>query len=203
MASYSNQHTSEPEPYLYYRHDGLMDIFLGVTLILAIAFIYAGFPWLIAIWGASLLPIWRSAKNSLTAGRLGTADLATIERVERGAAVARTALLVAMAMFALLIVLLLWFVQTGHTSSGLLTGLRDNLALILGLLTALGLGLVGSLLKMKRFFLYAGLAVLMFAAAYLLRTQALPIVALVGGIVAIGGAFVLVRFLHTHPIQTV
>lgn len=186
------EHAYENPGAITYHQDGLLDLFMGFTLLTFGIGILTENVWLSGIMPAALLPIWISGRKSILKGRVHEEDLRSNHEGLRMTAMAGLFVLTALAGVGALAVTLLipdWM----HTWPA------ENSDLILGLGGALLLGIIGLILSARRLYAYTLLAVIIFVISYIfdgplwLSTVTLSLSMILTGLI------VLMRFLSKHP----
>jgi hypothetical protein len=188
--------------YMSYHEDGLLDLLLGLAVLLAGIYALAdlGMP-LGAAWVVLWLPIWLSAKKSITTRRIPGVEISgqRYDGLWRAAAfVIATVVLLVFAGLAIL-----WGRNAGFIPTQFVTALAERLPLALGLFGALVLAVAAWLSGLNRLYAYALVTAVAFVGAYLLGAPLALAVALVAACVSVWGAVLLVRFLQTHPLRAV
>ncbi|MBN2501734.1 MAG: hypothetical protein JXB38_13215, partial [Anaerolineales bacterium] len=89
----------------------------------------------------------------------------------------------------------------GALPEDMLNLLRTNDVLILGVLLGLFLGAVAYFLKNRRFYLYAGMVVLLVWSAHFLGFRAGIAVMVLGAALEATGVYILLRFLKKYPVE--
>ena len=56
--------------YFFYHQDGLLDILIGLLMLMAGASLLGGMFWMIGAWVAIFVPLWISARRSITYPRV-------------------------------------------------------------------------------------------------------------------------------------
>ena len=191
----------EQQAYIRYHEDGLLDLLLGLAVLLAgvYAAVDLDIP-LGAAWVVLWLPIWLSAKRSITARRAPNVEISE----ERYAGMMRAAAFAVITLVLLVFAgsLLLLGQSGGLVPSWFLTGLREHLTVVLGLVGALVMAIAGWLSGLNRLYAYALLTAVVFVGSYLLQAPAGLAVAAVGGAVMLWGLVMLSRFVRSHPVQS-
>lgn len=180
-----------------YHGDGLLDIFAGVGIVLFGAAMLAELPWLVAIFPAISLPVWRDAKRSLTVPRLRQADWAPAQETVRRARVVTMTLIGLLALS--LGVGFTFFLGMGAVPSGAEVWLRQHFPLALGTFLAALAAVMSLVLRVSRFYVYAAATLAAFAAAQWLGLS-VPVATVASGAgILLGGLVVLIRFVRTYP----
>jgi hypothetical protein len=179
---------------LAYHQDGILDLVIGVILLLFAAvllFDQAAFIGTIGIPAILYFPL----KQRITYPRLGYIRFEAEGEQQR-----RYILLLGLGVVAF-VSLAVFYILVGDLPASVLDVLLTNDVLILGVLIGLFLGALAAFLKNRRFYLYAGLAVLLVWSAYFLGFRAGIAVTALGAIVEAFGIFVLLRFLKKYPVE--
>jgi hypothetical protein len=183
-----------------YHEDGLLDLLIGLAVLPAgvYALVDLDIP-LGALWLVLWLPVWLSAKKSITARRAPGVEVSQRQYVGmmRAAVFVVTALV--LLVFAVLVVL--WGRNAGFLTEGLLAALAQYLMVGLGLSGALILSVAAWLSGLARLYAYAVLTALAFVGGYLIGASFALALTVVAAVVSVWGAVLLVRFVKTHPIQ--
>lgn len=181
------------QAYMLYHEDGLLDIYLGFTLLifgLLLIFDYAAFT---GVAFALLYPIFMVAKESITAPRIPPDELSPInaaKRIKRMSMMLTVTLVIAVLVFMLISSANLWL--AAWLDKDLMTAVVIVLA---GLFILWGLQS-----NTERLFIYAGLFVIARLASFWL-TLAFPYyVVAVGSVILLIGLVVTLDFMRHHPI---
>ncbi|MDH4207441.1 MAG: hypothetical protein OEV76_01050, partial [Anaerolineae bacterium] len=155
------------QPYMSYHQDGLLDLAIGVAVLLAgvFALVDLGLP-LGAAWVVLWLPIWLSAKKSITARRAPDIEIskAQYEGLWRAAAFVIGALV----LLVLAGLVVLWGRNAGFFPEEFVRALAERLMFVLGLVGALVFGVAAWLSGLVRLYVYAVLTAVAFVGGYLL-----------------------------------
>jgi hypothetical protein len=191
----------EEQAYMRYHEDGLLDTLIGLAVLLA--GVYAAVDLDVpmgAAWVVLWLPIWLSAKKSITSRRAPNVQISE----EQYTGMMRAAFFVVFTLVLLVFAgsLLLLGQSSGLVPSWVMTIARQYLTVALGLVGALVLAIAGWLSKLNRLYAYALVTAIAFVGAYLLQAPAGLAVAVVGGVATLWGLVMLSRFLRSHPVQS-
>ena len=184
-----------------YHEDGLLDLLVGLSVLLSGVYILVDLDIpLGGVWVVLWLPIWLSARKTITSRRLPNVEVPH----EQYAGLMRAAVFVVLTLVLLVFAgsLLLLGHSSGLVPSWFVTGLREYFTLILGLVGAFVMTIAGWLSGLNRLYAYALLTAVAFAGTYLLQAPAGLAVAVVGGVVMIWGLVMLSRFVRSHPVQS-
>jgi hypothetical protein len=190
----------ERRAYMTYHQDGLLDLMVGLAVLLGGIYVLVDLDIpLGAIWVVLWLPLWLSAKKSITARRVPDVEIS--EEQYDGMWRAAGFVIAALVLLVLAVLVVLWGQSTGNVPPWFLTGLRQYLTPVLGLLGALVLVIAAWLSGLNRLYAYALLTAVAFVSGYLLGAPFALAVTVVAAFVTVWGAVLLVRFVRTHPIQ--
>jgi hypothetical protein len=182
--------------YRSYHEDGLIDIFVGSWLIaITIGFVYDLFN-IPAIFPALSIPMWRDAKNRITAPRTGLVKFGDLG--SRGQNKMQFLVMIIIAMFSVAGLILI--VTTGP--SGAPDWLGDNFNLVMG---ALGLAIFVAFARMsdiKRFYGYGVATLIILSVGHFLDISWYVAVAPVGIVMIAYGLITLGVYLRDHPVAS-
>lgn len=182
--------------YFFYHKDGLLDIFAGLGILLAGAGMLAGMFWLAGAWVAVFVPTWVSARKSITYRR--ASDVEEVPEQNSRYSLPFALFMGVLILFALVgFTFLMWF----DAFPAFRELLSNSLLLVIGAGMALFLAIVAASMRLPRYYAYAGLAVLVFAAGQVLGWEFWVPLMVVGGLIALLGMLILIRFIQQHPIQ--
>ncbi len=199
----------ERKIYTSYHQDGLIDIWLGFFIILFGIGIIAEMVWLGGVWAAIFATGYAGLKKSITIPRFGYVEFTSGSKSQRQVSLMLlSGVLVLVGVFAA--ITFSWLFDGGF--SPLLGFIRQNFELILGLGGSVVIGLVGYILRIRRFYLYALLSVAIFAVVYLVFPSlglfpGSPLIlfgssiAVLGALILTPGVALLLRFLHKYPLH--
>jgi MFS family permease len=181
--------------YFFYHKDGLLDIFIGLGIMMAGLSLWAGMFWMAGGWVAIFVPLWISARKSITFRRAADAD-ALPEQDNRYPLV--MAVMIGLVLVGVLVGV---FFSLGSTNlPSLRAWLSEYFHLAVGLGIALLLMITAAVMRIPRFTIYAGLAVAVFAAGQWLGWVFWVGMSVSGGLMALLGSAVLIRFIRQHPV---
>jgi len=193
----------KPSAYLSYRQDGLVDIFIGLGILVFGIGMLTDQLYIVGIFPALLVPLWTSAKRSITAPRMGNVGFSPAQWAKGSMTVG---ILLGIGMLALTRVVGIVVFRsrsTANISPGLLawvTWLKEYHMLAFGLLGAFVMSVGASLSGFSRLYAYAALTVVVFACGYMLNASLPLSVVLVGIVMLLSGVGVLIQFLQQYPI---
>ena len=153
-----------------------------------------------AAWVVLWLPIWLSAKKSITARRAPNVEISEVRYA--GMMKAATFVVITLVMLVFAGSLLLLGQSSGLVPSWFATGLREYLTAVLGLVGAFVITIAAWLSGLNRLYAYALLTAVAFVGSYLLQAPAGLAVAVVGGVGMLWGLVMLSRFVRSHPVQS-
>ena len=185
----------ERKIYLYYHEDGLLDFALGLAFLGWGVLLAYGPPFLIILLGPIAVMLYYFGKRDITMSRVGI--------IKPGKKMARR---VRNLILTLLAIGVLAFAGILLVGSGSTPELGNYSLSIVGLIIAIGVCVLGYLIHASRFYAYAVLLFVAFAAGEALTDQITSIdtllsaVSLAGAIVLISGLVHLARFLRRYPI---
>jgi hypothetical protein len=197
-----NMERREEGGYMRYHEDGLADTFVGLGVLLAGLMML--FDWDISlggVWVVLWLPLWLAAKRSITARRVPDVQVSS----EQYSGALKAAIFMCSMLIALVAagMLVLWGQVSGYIPAWLLAALREYLMLVLGLFGAVVSGTAAWLSGLQRLYAYALLTAVASVVGYLLGAPIALVVTLMGGVVALWGVGLLIRFVREHPVQQV
>ncbi|MGB2800480.1 MAG: hypothetical protein WBC55_09855 [Dehalococcoidia bacterium] len=178
-----------------YFHDGLTDLYGGFILLgLGLAML-TDQSWWLALMLLSMLALW--ARKRVTYPRMGYVKFAP----QREARTKRSRIIASMVLTStmLLGVIVFALVSTNSLPQWLEAWLADYFlvafAVMVGAIIAVGAFMVG----VARFYAYAVLVLIAFAAGQWLNTSAGLPVTIAAGVILLSGLAVLIRFLRKYP----
>jgi MFS family permease len=181
--------------YFFYHQDGLLDIFIGLGILMAGLSFWAGMFWMAGAWVAILMPTWIAARKSITYRRAVDED-PQLEQNNRYPLV--MAVLVGLVLMGVLVGVV--FTLGSENLPSLRTWLSSYIHLVIGLGIALFLMITAAVMRIPRFTIYAGLVAAVFAAGQWLGWVFWMSMSLSGGLMALLGIAVLIRFILQHPL---
>jgi MFS family permease len=176
--------------YRSYTEDGLVDLAIGLVIFGFGALLLVDIPWLIAVLGLIPLSVWYLGKRYLTSPRVGTFEpSASMDKKFKGFFISLLTIGLGVLVFFVL----------GNRSAA------HPLALF-GLILALGISVLGLLMKTNRLYYYAFLVFTAMALGEALNPSIKDIdiyllaVIIAGGVILITGSMVLWRFVRKYPV---
>jgi hypothetical protein len=183
---------------MLYPHDGIADIYIGLTILVFGLLLFTSMPWLAGALVASYVALYRASKLSFTGPRI---HRITLTPARGGGGVIILIILLILGVAALI---------GGLFLSGLASGNRLSPetwdSLVYGLKLAAGVGaallwaIAAFLGEVKRYYGYALLTLTLAAGVLLLGAPFRLAVILLGLVVFIAGLAILYRFVHRYPV---
>lgn len=185
------------DAHLFPHRDGLGDIFAGLLILSFGLGALTEIFWFSSILVPVLIPTWRDAKKRFARRRLQP-DL--ISAAQRKRAVTAQGRMIALGFTTSLLGLTFFVLFTqGNPLIGLRVWLSTYIELVIGTVATLLLATVGAINRAKQFYLYAGLAFIIFVAGYLFNLHFGISLVLLGVLILLIGLLILIKFLQTHP----
>jgi hypothetical protein len=192
-AANTQAQNNDRQDYGAFFRDGLLDIFTGLGLIIAGAFMFTDMVYLVGVYPATIIPAWQAARKK-TLARMGGGEMPAIYQARSRAVIMG----VMIALFGVATLGLFAFANFGPISE-LFEWLSLYYAIVLGAIIALLFSIFAFALAVPRCHLYAALTLALFVGAHFIGI-ALPFVFIIlGGMITVIGTGVLVRFLGEHP----
>lgn len=183
--------------YLYDPNDGLGDLLTGLILLSFGVGVLTEMFWFSAIWVPLLVPIWGKIKKRLHAGRLASGESAPSDT---WGANSKLVMMLGLGGVTLLLGLVFFTLMLEASDMPWLKSwLSTYFVLLMGIIAALLLAAVGVINRAGRFYLYALLALVAFAAAYLFEIHLGIPFTILGALITLSGLVVLSRFLSEYP----
>lgn len=184
----------ERKPYLAYTNDGLIEMVLGSTLLMAVLMMQTDLIYMGAIWVVLILPLVWSLKRWITVPRLTAAEVASVDidrakRLRIFAILALTALVIGGAF-----VFATFFSESTLGQYARIFWSSLSFLILVGLIAAMGY-----FLDQKRWYAYAALTVFMAVLVTWFNVPFPLALVTIGGAILAVGLVLLVRFLSTHP----
>ena len=190
----------ERRAYMSYHEDGLLDLMVGLAVLLAGIYVLVDLDIpLGAVWVVLWLPLWLSAKKSITARRVPDVEIS--EEQYDGMWRAAAFVIAALVLLVCAVLALIWGRNAGLIAEGFIAAVGQHLMWGLGLFGALVLGVAAWLSGLNRLYAYALLTAVAFVGGYLLGAPFALAVTVVAAVVMVWGGVLLVRFVRTHPVQ--
>jgi hypothetical protein len=201
MTHHIGSREREGQAYMSYHEDGLLDLLIGLGLLLAGIYVLVDLDIpLGAAWVVLWLPIWLSAKKSITARRIPDTEVS--EKQYDGMWRAAGFVIAALVLLVLAGLAIIWGRNAGLLPQRFLAALAEYLTVVLGLVGALVFAVAAWLSGLTRLYAYALLTAVAFVCGYLLGAPFALAVTVVAAVVTVWGAVLLVRFVKSHPVQS-
>ena len=181
--------------YALYHQDGLLDTFIGLVLITAGTAVAAKMIFLSGAWIALFLPLWISARKSITMSRVPADNLPAV--TPRRSAFFVLAL-VGIFVFGLMTGLL--FLLSADAYPGLRAFLSEYLHLLIGAGLTMFFLMLAMVLSTRRLGLYALLSASVFAVAHLAGWPFFISMLVIGCVMLAAGSVLFARFIRQHPV---
>lgn len=197
MSQNINLKENEPKSYMYYHNDGLIDIYIGLSILLGGICMLTDIIYLAGVFPVLCLPAYRSLKKSVTAPRIKNIEFP----LEHGGRTGKTILIAASigVLVLLLGVIMTVLLSSGYISPSLRTWLWKYMAIFIGVILAFCMGVVAFINKIWRFYAYAVLMVIIFTSSLLLNLSIPLSLILIGTVILLVGVVLLIQFLSKYP----
>jgi len=180
------------------RQDGILDIFLALSIAFAVIAIATDLFWLAGILAASLIPVWAGARHAIITPRRGEQPLSGNHPGQSRILFVALTFLGVLALVLGLVVFLLFV--SGNSPAGLRAWFSTNLMLTGWIFGAGILCLVALFTGIPRFYLYALLALMAGIWGPMLDFPPLLYVVGLAGLMLLVGLATLARFKQAHPV---
>ena len=188
----------EREIYLYDPQDGLGDILTGLIILSFGLSMLTDIFWLSAVWVPILIPVWRTIKKRLHAGRLQDKGLS---QATGQAGNTRLLMMFALGSVTFLVGLVFFTLMVGASDLvWLKSWISTYFELVMGIFAAIVLAAVGAINRASRFYFYALLALVLLSAGYLFGVHLSTSMITLGALITLSGLVVLSRFIGEHPV---
>lgn len=198
MSDKINLRNLERQAYLSYHQDGVLDIFIGLSILLFGAWILADMAYLAGAFAAVFTPIYAQVKKQVTVPRLGFVKFGPT----RTAKTQKTVLvLVLVGVMAFLPGVLLF----ATTEMGILAPIRlliDYGMIVIGIAGAAVLSVVAYLSELRRLYVYAALVLTLFVSGHFLTAPLPYYLMTLGTIILLSGLYLLITFQRKYPLPT-
>jgi hypothetical protein len=182
--------------YFVYHRDGWQDLFIGLGILMAGAFVFGDLAWMPAIFIPVLLPTWQAARKRFLDRRLNPEEIPPQDAARGKQAIFYTTILLGLLVLAGLGAFFLF----ARTSNQGMTWMRQYFMLLLG-------GLFGGTwlyfaftLRLPRFGFYGLLTFGILTAVQFTGLHFGLALITLGAAILLTGLFVLVRFMQEHPV---
>ena len=192
------EYEDERDIYLYDPQDGLGDILTGLVFLSFGLSLLTEVFWLSAVWVPILIPVWRTIKKRLHAGRLQDKGLSQATGQTGNT---RLLMMLALGSVTFLVGLVFFTLMAGASDLvWLKSWLSTYFELVMGIFAAIVLAVVGAINRGSRFYFYALLALVLLSAGYLFGIHLSTSLITLGTLITISGLVVLSRFIGEHPV---
>ena len=192
------EYEDERDIYLYDPQDGLGDILTGLVFLSFGLSLLTEVFWLSAVWVPILIPVWRTIKKRLHAGRLQDKGLSQATGQTGNT---RLLMMLALGSVTFLVGLVFFTLMAGASDLvWLKSWLSTYFELVMGIFAAIVLAVVGAINRGSRFYFYALLALVLLSAGYLFGIHLSTSMITLGTLITISGLVVLSRFIGEHPV---
>ena len=193
MSQNINLKENETKDYMYYHNDGLIDIYVGLSILLGGICMLTDIIYLAGVFPVLCLPVYRSIKKSVTAPRIKNIKFPPEHRGRTG----KTILIAASTGVLVLLMCVIMFVllSSGYISPSLRTWLLKP---FIGVIVAFCMGVIAFINKIWRFYAYAILMVIIFTSSLLLNLSIPLSLILIGTVMLLVGVVLLIQFLSKY-----
>ncbi len=194
----NNINTKEIErrAYFNYHKDGIIDIYLGISIaMLTISFINSTMS---LVWMIALFPMfYRDSKRRYTFPRLGYVKF----NEKKGASGRSTMLAMALAALTLVVGFLVFFSGFPDNYDWMVPFI-ENWKLVAAGFSLVALSLFGYMSEIKRLYYYAVGSFAIFALGAIIPIQGYIILPVIGGLITLSGVYHLYRFTQEYPLES-
>jgi hypothetical protein len=186
----------ERRAYLSYHQDGILDMFIGFSILLFGMWMLADMVYLAGAFVAIFTPIYAQVKKQITVPRLGYVKFAS----SRTAKSKRTILLLVIAGVLAFIPGVLLFITT---ESGVLAPIQlliEYGMIVIGVAGMVLLAAVAYISEIRRLYAYSALFFAIFTGGYFLSIPFVYYIMMLGAMIMVAGLYLLIRFLRMYPL---
>ncbi|MBC8224698.1 hypothetical protein H8E65_08925 [Candidatus Bathyarchaeota archaeon] len=187
----------ERRAYLSYHEDGLIDILIGLGLLAAGLYFYAGMFWLVGSMIAIYVPIYMSIKKRITFPRIGQVEFS---KSRTGRAKNTYYFLVAINVVGVVVGFVFWNAFSSEIRPEWMYVMIDNYAIVLGIVGAFIFAVVAWITDLTRFHWYAALTLVSLGSANFIASPFIGHVVALGFIITVAGYLQLQKFKGKYPI---
>jgi hypothetical protein len=188
----------ERRAYLSYHQDGILDMFIGFSILLFGMWMLADMAYLAGAFVAIFTPIYAQVKKQITVPRLGYVKFAP----SRMAKSKRTVLLLVIAGVLAFIPGVLLFITTQRGILAPIQLLIEYGMIVIGVAGMVLLAAVAYITEIRRLYAYSALFFAMFTGGYFLSIPFVYYIMMLGAVIMLVGLYLLIRFLRTYPLPT-
>ncbi len=186
----------ERKAYLSYHQDGILDIFIGFSILLFGLWIFADMAYLAGAGIAIFTPIYAQVKKQITVPRLGYVKFAP-SRTAKGK---KTILLLVIAGVLAFIPGVLLFITTEGGILAPIQLLIEYGMIVIGVSGLVLLSAVAYVSEITRLYAYSALFFVIFNGGYFLNIPFFYYLLTLGAVIMLSGAYLLIRFLCKYPL---
>ena len=185
----------ERKAWTSYFHDGLWDIYGGFILLGLGLTMVTDQDWWLGVMILGMLPLW--AKKRITYPRMGYVKFSPQREAKTKKSILTAGIV--LSGTALLGVIMFLLVSTNSLPQWLDAWLADYFLVLFGAMIAAIVGLGAYVVGVTRYYAYAMLVLIAFAASQFFNTSAGLPVTIAAGVILLSGLVVLSRFLRKYP----
>jgi hypothetical protein len=187
----------ERRAYLSYHQDGVLDIFIGFSILLFGIWILADMAYLAGAFIAIFTPIYAQVKKQITVPRMGYVKFGS-SRTAKGK---KTVLLLVIAGVLAFIPGVFLFITTEGGILAPIQFLIDYGIIVIGVAGMVLLAIVAQLSEISRLYAYSVLFFAIFIGGYFLSFPFFYYLITLGTIILLSGMYLLISFLHKYPLS--
>jgi hypothetical protein len=183
----------ERKAYFNYHKDGILDIYLGVSIAMLTASLIS--PTYSMVWMIALLPVfYRDSKRRYTFPRLGYVKFG------EGTSKRSNTLMLALTSLSVIFGLLVFFSGFPDNYNWMIP-IMENWKLAAAGITFTVLSLFGYVSNIKRLYYYATLSLVLLGVGAIIPIQGYIILPTLGGLITLNGIYHLYRFTQEYPLE--
>ena len=191
-----NLRALERRAYLSYHQDGILDIFIGLSILLFGLWILADMAYLAGAFVAIFTPIYAQVKKQITVPRLGYVKFTS----SRTAKIQKNILVLVIAGVLTLIPAVLLFKTTEQGILAPIHFLIDYGMIVIGVSGTVLLSVVAYISDIRRLYGYSVLFFATFTGGHFLSIPFSYYLVMLGAVILLSGAYFLIGFLHEYPL---
>jgi hypothetical protein len=188
----------ERKAYLSYHQDGILDIFVGFSILLFSLWALIDMPYLAGAFIAVFTPLYAQVKKQITVPRLGYVKFAP----SRTAKIQKNILVLVIAGVLAFIPGVLLFVTTEQGILAPIQFLVDYGLIVIGIAGMTLLAIVAYISELRRLYAYSALFFAISTCGYFLSIPLVYYPMTLGAVILLSGAYLLTRFIHMYPLPT-
>ena len=186
----------ERKAYLSYHQDGILDIFVGLSILLFGLWILADMAHLAGAFVAIFTPIYAQVKKQITVPRLGYVKFAP----SRTAKSKKTISLLTITVVLALIPGVLLFITTESGFQAPIQFLIEYGMIVIGVAWMALLALVAHITEISRLYAYSAVFCAIFTVGYFLSIPFFYYPITLDAAILLSGSYLLTRFIHEYPL---